>query len=125
MIIAGVDTGKQGAVCLLDGHTEIVSLKQCPVLKIRNKSEYDIQTMVGLIALADAVWLEKVHAMPKQGVTSMFSFGRGFGIWEGIIVGRRIALYYIAPQTWKKVMMRDLPRDKNSAILRAKELCPE
>jgi len=124
MIITGIDPGKSGAICSINQDGEIIDLQLCPVLEIKKKREYDLEGMRALVIKSNVVWLEKVHAMPGQGVTSMFSFGDGFGIWRMAAVALQIPLHYVAPQTWKGKMLRDLPKDKNSAILRAKELCP-
>lgn len=46
--------------------------------------------------------LEKVHAMPGQGVTAMFNFGRSLGVLEGCVGALRLPLMYVRPQAWKK-----------------------
>jgi len=125
VIIAGIDPGKGGAICLLDEGGWIIRLEICPTVKIKKKREYDIRAMCDLLSGVNVAWLEKVHSMPGQGVASMFSFGRGFGIWEGLIIARSISLQYVPPQTWKKKMLHGLPKDKNSAILRTKDLYPK
>jgi crossover junction endodeoxyribonuclease RuvC len=71
------------------------------------------------------VGLELVHAMPGQGVTSMFSMGRGVGIWEGILAGLRIPFDTVTPQAWKKLLLgKGAGDDKNASILRAQALIP-
>jgi len=127
-IITGIDPGKKGAICRLDygdGHSPFIEFLQlCPMIKVGKKEEYNLPAMVQAIEGSDLVYIEKVHAMPKQGVTSMFTFGMGYGIWLGIIATLQIPVHTIAPQTWKKAMLRDMRRDKNSSIVRAKELYP-
>ena len=46
--------------------------------------------------------IEKVHAMPRQGVTSSFQFGRSFGALESLtyLLAKRVD--YVAPVVWKK-----------------------
>lgn len=68
--------------------------------------------------------LENVHAMPKQGVTSSFNFGRGFGLWEMGLIALKIPYTLVAPQTWKRELLADMSKDKGSSILRAKQLFP-
>ena len=48
--------------------------------------------------------IEKVHAMPRQGVTSSFQFGRSFGGIESLcyIFAKRVD--YVAPAVWKKAI---------------------
>ena len=48
------------------------------------------------------VIIEKVSAMPGQGVTSMFNFGQSFGILKGICSAMQLPLYYVRPAKWKK-----------------------
>ena len=49
--------------------------------------------------------LERVHAMPGQGVTSMFSFGANYGYWRGVLQGLRIPFTEVHPRTWQKGLM--------------------
>jgi hypothetical protein len=48
--------------------------------------------------------VEFVHAMPGQGVTSMFTFGRGTGVGFGALFALRpdCPVYEVPPQTWQK-----------------------
>ena len=53
------------------------------------------------------VFIEKVHSMPGQGVASMFNFGKGYGIWIGILAALKISKTLVTPQEWKKEMMSE------------------
>lgn len=134
MKIVGIDPGKSGGICRLDTSTSMTSLRTgprieslnlCPIVKVKNKKEYDVNGMRALLKGIGEVWIEKVHAMPKQGVTSMFSFGKGYGIWLGLIAGLWIRVNEVAPQTWKKHWLKDMPKEKGSAILRVQQLFPD
>lgn len=46
--------------------------------------------------------VEKVGAMPGQGVTSMFNFGKSAGFIEGVLQAYGIPYQLITPQKWKK-----------------------
>ena len=46
--------------------------------------------------------LEKVGAMPGQGVVSMFSFGQSVGYIKGVLESFRIPYQEITPQKWKR-----------------------
>ena len=67
--------------------------------------------------------LEKVGAMPGQGVTSMFTFGRSFGFIEGVLRTSNIPFQLVPPQKWKKEF--SLSTDKNKSIEVCKRLFPE
>lgn len=46
--------------------------------------------------------LERVGAMPGQGVTSMFSFGENYGFIRGLLAASRIPYERVTPQKWKR-----------------------
>lgn len=67
--------------------------------------------------------LERVHAMPKQGVSSSFSFGENFGWIQGVLYANRIPYELVLPQKWKREF--GVTADKNTAIEVARRLFPE
>lgn len=48
------------------------------------------------------VAIEKVGAMPKQGVNSMFSFGHSAGVAEGVARALGLSVVMISPADWKR-----------------------
>jgi crossover junction endodeoxyribonuclease RuvC len=62
------------------------------------------------------VVIESVHAMPKQGVSSTFTFGRSFGRIETIVEMLRIPHELITPQKWKATVLAGTAKDKAAAI---------
>lgn len=65
--------------------------------------------------------LEDVHAMPGQGVTSMFSFGCNFGIIRGVLAALKIPYRRERPQSWQK-KVGGLPADKKERKDRLKAI---
>jgi len=55
-------------------------------------------------------------------VTSVFSFGRSFGMIEGILATLQIATTFVPPATWTKGVGRSPGKDASRA--RAMELFP-
>lgn len=53
-------------------------------------------------ALIKHGFIEKVGAMPGQGVSGMFNFGYSAGVLEGVLVAKGIPVQFIPPPTWKK-----------------------
>ena len=51
-----------------------------------------------------SVALEKVSAMPGQGVTSMFTFGEGYGRIQGYLEALRVGYNLVRPQAWQKIL---------------------
>jgi len=67
-------------------------------------------------------FLEKVTAMPKQGVSSTFKFGRSFGAVEGVLGALGLDIDYVAPRMWKKDL--GVTAGKDTSIALAKEVFP-
>jgi len=70
-----------------------------------------------------AALLERTHAMPGQGVASMFSMGVSRGVILGVLGALDIPVTEVEPRTWKKAM--GLTADKKHAILKAREMYPD
>lgn len=64
--------------------------------------------------------VEQVGAMPKQGVTSTFNFGLGYGVVLGVLAGRGIEATLYRPAVWKRAM--GLSRSKAHSLHRASTL---
>ena len=62
------------------------------------------------------VIIEKVHSMPKQGVSSTFKFGMGYGLVIGVCETLGIPYRLVTPQAWKKTVLAGTAKDKNSAV---------
>lgn len=62
------------------------------------------------------VCLEKVGAMPKQGVSSTFRFGVGVGTLLGVCATLGLGVVLVPPPTWKRRILHGLPHDKDGAI---------
>ena len=88
MLIIGIDPGINGAICLFkDG--KIVDVFEMPKMAVgkKNKSQVNASQIFNEIQKAIEgedktkviAVIERVSAMPGQGVTSMFNFGQSFG----------------------------------------------
>lgn len=66
--------------------------------------------------------LERVNAMPGQGVVSMFSFGENFGWIQGVLEANGIPYELVRPQAWKKAF--GITADKNTSVQVAKRMFP-
>lgn len=67
--------------------------------------------------------IEKVHAMPKQGSVSMFSFGENYGWLKGVLDAFEIPYQEVPPQTWKKEF--NLNSKKELSIEVCQQLFPD
>ena len=101
-IFIGVDPGKNGGVAVINevpNHENTISFR-CP--DTINKMAFSLISLIPEnIPYNDVlVLIEHVHAMPNNGVVSMFSFGQNLGRWEGIFGAFELDVKYIGPRTW-------------------------
>jgi crossover junction endodeoxyribonuclease RuvC len=133
----GIDPGKSGAVAILEMKDELFSRVitfDTPVLKGDKgaKSSYDPAGMARIISSGTSkidtdeshVVIESVHSMPGQGVSSSFDFGKGLGIWIGILAALQTPYTLVSPQRWKKAMLADVKQEKSASRGRAAQLFP-
>ncbi len=103
MKIISCDPGLHGAICV-KSDTEIF-VYDIPLVEKNDKKVFDIPEIVKIFDLhkdASAFLIEDVHVLFGNGAVSMFNFGRGKGILEGIAFAKKIQVLYVSPQTWKK-----------------------
>lgn len=125
-IIIGIDPGKHGAICIING--KMITIFDAPIVFDGKKNRYDLQKIVEIfnqhIPEGPCVaCIEEVHAMPKQGVTSMFEMGYGLGLWHMALAQKGIAVHRVRPQEWKKFFGLS-GTNKDASRLRAIEQFP-
>jgi len=127
-VYIGIDPGLNGAVGQLwEGHTFVY---RTPTITVKKRHQCDVQEMTRTLRRclehSSEVFavLEAAHARPGQGVVSMFSFGMGYGMWQGILAALGIPYQLVSPQAWKKVLLRDTDKSKGAAKLVASRLWP-
>lgn len=99
MKIVGIDPGKRGGICVL--HPEWIYAAPMPVVG----DQIDGREIAGRIIGADLVVIEHAQAMPKQGVTSMFKYGVGFGVLIGVCEGLGLAYRLVKPRMWQTAVI--------------------
>lgn len=125
--ILGIDPGLSGAFAWLDDSGRL-AIEDMPVFEIKrngkSKRQVNLQALVALTRREPVLSceLEAVSAMPHQGVTSMFSFGRTLGQIEAAIAAAGIPISYASPVVWKKALR--VPAGKDGARARASQLLP-
>ena len=127
-MILAVDPGASGALAFLDLAAGKLDILDMPTVEVKrgakNKTEISPQMLAALIrgrAPLVAV-LERVGAMPGQGTASMYQFGRGVGMIEGVLAALQIPTEYVAPLVWQKAVGSRDGKDGNRQ--RAAELFP-
>jgi crossover junction endodeoxyribonuclease RuvC len=130
MRVIGIDPGLSGAIAIING-TDSLTVFDMPTITVERNGKAKRQVSASELALIlktaksdDChVFVEKVSAMAGQGVTSVFSFGRSFGMIEGILAALHMPVTYVAPATWVKAVHRGAGKDASRS--RAMELFPD
>ena len=123
----GVDPGLTGAVALLGPSGEFELVADLPIIRDRSLAWVDGGALQSL--LLDAVRgrpvhavVERVSAMPRQGVSSVFTFGLGLGSVLGVLQAMGVSIEFVTPACWKGDL--HLSRDKRASLDKARLLFP-
>lgn len=129
MKILGIDPGLSGGAAIyappfsLELRWQIIDLPTVGELSQRRILAPALRDWIMQHA-PDHAFVEQVSAMPKQGVSSGFRFGRAAGAIDAVIACCGVPVTYIAPQRWKK--FHGLKgSDKEASRARALQLAPD
>ena len=114
IVYGGIDPGKRGAFAIIRGDG---SIYVCPLASADLK-----ELLLNFSSKHHRLCLERVHAMPKQGVTSTFTFGEQYGYIKGLLDAYGISYQEIPPERWKREF--GLNTDKRKSIEVCKQLFP-
>jgi hypothetical protein len=116
----GIDPGGSGGMALLAHHGALLAVTQFDGLTDHEVAAW-LKAEKGLITKAA---IEKVGAMPGQGVVSMFTFGKSYGFLRGLLVAFEVPLVEVPPQTWMKRLAipsrGDKTKTEHKKLLQAK-----
>ena len=123
-MIIGIDPGFSGAIAFLDGNALFIA--DLPLKKFMGRNQIDGQKFAEYLRrdiqnIKFAV-IEDVHAMPKQGVVSMFRFGYNAGILFGVLEALDVKILKVKPSVWKSAL--NLSSDKKKSLALAKKKFP-
>ena len=115
----GVDPGMSGAAVVIDGDGECIDLVRF------KETDHDICEFFRARSpeITFGV-LERVNAMPKQGVSSTFKFGRSYGFCGGLMAGFQIPHELVSPAVWQAAMGCRSGGNKNITKQAAQRLFP-
>lgn len=120
-MIVGIDCGyRTGGVALVgDGWAEVHDLPTYSEGGVDVNALMDIITSAGDV---DHIYVEKQQAMPRQGVSSTFKLGLGYGQIIATCAMARAPYTLVTPVSWKRSM--NLPKDKDAARRLAQQWFP-
>ena len=129
MKLLGVDPGIRGGLAIVsidDGAApQLIDAIDIPVTGVGAKERVDVLAIrTWIIAHAPQhALIERAQAMPKQGASSGFKYGRAVGAIEAAITLCSIPVEIVEPSAWKRFWK--LPgKDKESGRQKALQLFP-
>lgn len=126
-LIIAIDPGISGAIAILDdqGKTELV--RDLPIIRDGKLAWVDGSSLQSMILAsrkgreARAI-VERVQAMPGQGLSSSFNFGVGFGSILSVLQTLHLPIEFVTPAKWKGDL--GLNREKRASLDKARLLYP-
>ena len=129
MKVLGVDPGIHGGLALVeinDGTTPaLLEAIDIPTVGVKAKERVDVLALRTWVMARQPphAFVERAQAMPRQGFSSGFKYGRATGAIEAVIACCEIATTIVEPAVWKKAYhLRG--GDKEGARQRALQLFP-
>lgn len=136
MITIGIDTGITGAVAVLDCATGcLVDAYDVPTLGDGTSREVDARTLlrrlhdhpsshIGLEKTIAHIGRQRGGAEVREGATGMQRYHEAGGALKAVVALTGYPFTLVAPATWKRRMMADMPKEKAASIQRALQLIP-
>ncbi|MCP3882381.1 MAG: hypothetical protein GY701_28900 [Sulfitobacter sp.] len=97
-VVIGIDPGLAGGIAWTEGPDKLGAVKM-------PETERDVADVIERLANLPELtvaYIERVHSSPQMGVTSAFTFGRGYGFLRGLLTARCIPFDEVTPRTWQK-----------------------
>jgi crossover junction endodeoxyribonuclease RuvC len=105
----GIDPGIRGGlsiVGLLADGPRILDAIDVPVIGSGAKERVDVIALQHWLRThgPQHAFIERAQAMPKQGASSGFKYGRSVGAIEAVIAANNIPLEIVEPSLWKRAL---------------------
>jgi crossover junction endodeoxyribonuclease RuvC len=108
MRILGIDPGVRGGLAIIEIDNgiapKLIDAIDIPVTGVGAKERVDVLAIRAWILAhkPDHAMIERAQAMPKQGASSGFKYGRATGALEAVIACCEVPMTIIEPTAWKK-----------------------
>lgn len=117
-MILGIDPGITGGVAVLYDKSDNFVLEPDGMIETWpmpcDDDGVDAKRLLNLLhplRHSKMAMIERAQAMPKQGVVSMFNYGKSFGIVLGVLHSIGFDVIQATPQKWQKVIYDGCPGD--------------
>ena len=117
----GIDPGAHGAIAYVTGDSWAFNAEEFAKHTPLEWFEFlkFIKATHGAFAM-----IERVSAMPRQGVSSTFKFGYQAGMCEAMVLAAGIPYEFVTPAKWQAALKCLSHGDKNVTKRKAQELFP-
>ncbi len=124
LIVMGIDPGASGAIAVIRNNIpEVIDMPVGNILVGKTARKRISPELLGYelrgFMPVDVAYVEEVAAMPRQGVSSVFTFGQAHGMVLGALAYAGIRTVRIRPQLWQQTI-----KAKGDPRPRALELFP-
>lgn len=130
MIVLGVDPGLSGGLALVrtsEAGVSLIAVSDVPTTGEGAKRRVDVAGVLEFIRspgrTPDHAFIERAQAMPEQGASSGFVYGRAVGALEACVDGLMVPSTIIESSAWKKAHAL-IKRGKEDSRQRAIKLFP-
>lgn len=115
----GIDPGQSGGIAVVTDY----GITECWKMPDTERDTYELLRSL-FLPNRSRVTIEKVGAMPGNGVSGMFKFGRSLGFLRGLVIALEFPFEDVTPQRWQKALGCLTKGDKNVSKRKAQELFP-
>jgi len=129
VIVLGIDPGLSGALALVEGgpdvHPRLLAVADIPTTGEKAKRRVHVAGVLEFVRRFPPAhaFIERAQAMPDQGASSGFVYGRAVGALEACVDGLMIPSTVIESTAWKKAHAL-IKREKEDSRQRAIKLFP-
>lgn len=127
MAVIGIDPGGSGGIAIIDEFG--ASSWKVPATE---RDTWDLLHGLYSESPSAVAYIEQVHSMPGQGVSSTFRFGASYGGLRMAMIAAGVPFHDVAPGVWQKVFRLPTLKKagsntakKNAHKARAQELFPD
>jgi crossover junction endodeoxyribonuclease RuvC len=115
MTVLAIDPGLSNGIAVVDGDRQLLLASEIPLIGEGANKRLNMVSFGDIVRQfhVDHAVIEDVGAMPKQGVSSTFRFGRAAGAFEGALSALKIPTTFIRPAIWKRDIGAKAKRDED------------
>lgn len=130
-MIIGIDPGLAGAIAALRDDGALIGVADMPASRWEGMSWVNGRNLTSILLElrggleVSRVIIERAQPMPKQGVSSSFHYGMGFGAILAVCESMMLPMEFVHPSKWKRYfgLIGDNKR-KSAALDKARVMFP-